>query len=189
MVKPKFIHEQFGISTQTLHNWKNSEGDKFLLYQYLISRSEDEIIEAMDPVRKLHKYQLLTIKEFAELVKENWFAIKDFHDYIPIDLVIVNEDDPKDKEKLLLAATHRDNPRKSMVIRFDVTLGNEENINQDVEKIKEVFIGEGMEMPDVYYVSYTGKTPSLPNNIGKNVNAMHYSELAKKFTKEKIIIV
>lgn len=188
MVKPKFLHDQFGISLQTLHNWKRSESDKFLLYQYLLSRDEVEITDALNPIKKLHKYKVLTVKEFAELVKEKWDLIEEFSHYTPIDLVATKNDENPSAVKVFLLAVHKNGAKKTLAVRFDMTLNDENKIEADLAVTKSIFSDEGFEMPDVYYVSYTNKEPLLPKNTEGKVAVIQYMDLASRFTNDKIII-
>lgn len=185
MLKDKYIHDRLGIPIQTLQNWKKSEGYTYLLYSFLVNQNQKSFDLKIDSLLDDEEYKLMTLRELTAMVEVNWNKMEGYSDYR-----LITESSSEDKEESLsLSGIHSDG-KQSIIMRFVSGIyDKEEKLKNDIKHIVKIFDKEGLEKPKIIYVVNTIKNPKYFGSYKDYVSMISYSDLVKKFTQDKIIII
>jgi len=187
MLKDRAIHEKLGIPIQTLQNWKKSDGYTFLLYQYLIHQDQEKFDDKVQSILDLNNYVLMKPKEFAILIKEHWNEFNEFSDYKPLDSVVAKDDE---EDQTYILAEPKNDSKLTLVIQFVSGFSKRKDLfDKGLEKINNLYIETGLKKPKIIYVASSVTQPKYFGEYEQELSLITYSELYKRISDQKVLIV
>lgn len=188
MLKDKQLHDRLGIPIQTLQNWKNSDTYTRLLYLYLINQGKDRFEQESKQVADFYKYELLTPKQFSQIVDENWERFELFKGYNPPSSNTLRNNDA---EETLTAALSADG-NSILLIRYGYAMSKKkETVLNEVNKMLDIVKEAAPHLPSlkIVYVSSTQSTPKYFDEIEQDIAMVNYAELYKEVSDKHLLIV
>ncbi len=188
MLKDRQLHDKLGIPIQTLKNWKSSKGYTSLLYKYLIHQNSEKFVKDVDTIVSLYEYDLLTPKEFSNVVEQNWDKFALFNGYNFHTTFSVRK--KEEEQAVTLALKESDN--SVLLVRYIYAVSKraelfEDEITRVLERVK------NLEVPinsiKFIYVSTSHNPPKYFDKLEQDVRLVNYGSLYEQVSDKHLLIV